>query len=313
MRVLFVMVLAFLILPLAGCGKEKDNPPNNATAGHTSGMPGDEIEAPGDEEMDAEMDDAEAGEMEEMEEMEEEAISDAGEEEIAEEMEAEMTSAEVPGESEFPSESDAGATSAEAPAGGTEKKGLEGFAKKVFNFFGGDKPAGNPTAETAPGDSEEANIMGEEEYTNPEAAGEEDAGEFAGEEGSQKKAPENPTDIPGVEKGTAEYAAVALILKVARGEGEGLAELIDDDAKGLLGELRAENNEEALAKAKELFGRVRKNNSRLQGRDTVIYYQNDKRHIVQFFIRKVQDDKYVVREIRDLGEATARPGRKKGR
>lgn len=106
-----------------------------------------------------------------------------------------------------------------------------------------------------------------------------------------------PTDIKGVKEGTAEYAAVDLILKVDQGIAEGLKSLISEDANGFLRDLRADDPTKALADAKEIFGQVQPVNSRLVDRDTVVTFRNNKEKILQIYVRKVQGE-YVVREVR---------------
>ena len=197
------------------------------------------------------------------------------------------------------------------PAGGDSgKKGLSGFAQKFAGFFTGDKPPAKGTA-TPPAAGEHGEAVDPEMMdmdTAVDPAGETATpmpGELAGEGGQPAQTPAKATDIPGVKEGTPEYAAVSLILKVSRGNTEGLDSLIAEDAKGFLADLRTGKNEKALAEAKELMGRVKQINSRLEERDTVIYFQNDKEKILQFHIRKVQGE-YVVREVRVRPATTRR-------
>ena len=125
-----------------------------------------------------------------------------------------------------------------------------------------------------------------------------------GAEGGQPgQNPKRPTDIKGVKEGTAEYAAVDLILKVDQGIADGLKDLIAEDAKGLLGDLRADDPTQALAEAKEEFGKVQPMSSKLADRDTVVSFRNAKDKILQFYVRKTRGEeegefKFIVRELR---------------
>ncbi len=129
------------------------------------------------------------------------------------------------------------------------------------------------------------------------------------EGGQQNANSRKPTDIRGVKEGTAEYAAVSLILKIAYGESDGLKSLISEDArdaKQLLQSLRADDPAKALAEAKEVIGQVQFVNSRPDDRDTVISFRNKNEKILQFYVRKVQGE-YIVRELRVREATTPNP------
>lgn len=134
-------------------------------------------------------------------------------------------------------------------------------------------------------------------------------GSEGGYEGGQQ-APKKPTDIKGVKEGTAEYAAISLILKVANGEAEGLKSLVSEDANSLLKGLRADDPTKALAEAKELIGQVQPVSSRLVDRDTVVSFRNTNNKILQFYVRKVQGE-YIVRELRVREAEDSTPRRRR--
>ena len=178
---------------------------------------------------------------------------------------------------------------ANSPAGGHG----DNAAKTPASAGHDDDGSGMPTADSAAPASE---IPGTGDPTM------ETPGTQPAEGGQQNANPRKATDIRGVKEGTAEYAAVSLILKVAYGETDGLKSLISEDAKGLLHDLRADDPAKALAEAKEVMGQVQFVNSRPEDRDTVIAFRNKSEKILQFYVRKVQGE-FIVRELR-IREAT---------
>ncbi|MCA9070609.1 MAG: hypothetical protein KDA84_16880, partial [Planctomycetaceae bacterium] len=91
-----------------------------------------------------------------------------------------------------------------------------------------------------------------------------------------------------------------------------LKSLIAEDASGMLKQLRSEDPSKALAEAKEMIGQVKPQNSRLDDRDTIVSFKNDKEKILQFYVRRVQGQ-YVVRDIRVRDAVERTPARRRRR
>ena len=124
-----------------------------------------------------------------------------------------------------------------------------------------------------------------------------------------RQSAKKPTDIPGVKEGTAEYAAVELLLKIGNRDSEGLETLIAEDADGLLKKLRSDP-EKAFDEAKEAISLWKPQNSRLGDRETLVLFRNNKDKILQLHVRRIQGE-YRVRELRVLEAVTRTPVRRR--
>lgn len=288
MRLCFLLALAVLVLPLSSCAK-KDGDSNAVANNNSSDNMNSDSEGMGEEMMDDGMENPDEA-MGDMEGMEDGMFEEMPEGDIDPAAEGDPMF-ENPTEAEPMPEGDIDPATSEMPPGEGDPMFESPPDGEVPAGEGEPMPEGDPMFEGAPGDF----------------AG--DGAEGGGGRGGA--VPAKPTDIPGVKEGTPEYAAVDFILKVTRGETEALKPLIAEDVDGLLKKLRsAEESEKAVQEAKDLIGQVKPQSTRLEDRDTIVSFKNDKDKILQFYVRRIQGE-YVVREIRVREAVERTPNRRR--
>jgi len=299
MRLVFLLAFGMLVLPLSGCAKKEKDESSTTNSNQNDSTQDNEVaeEEATEEAGDGEMNEGkeeypEEGMPEEVADAELNSPNASGHAEPPEEgASAELT---TPEDAEYGEPPEAGAsaelTTPEDAEYGEPPAEPEGTTPDDPEFTESEYPEeGNPPEgeEGLEGDSPELT-----DSENPEGIGE--------GEGVNRQSvgiPEKPTDIRGVKEDTAVYAAVDLLLKIGRGESEGLKELIAEDADEMLSRLRSEP-EKTFEEAQEIIGRWKPISSRGDNRDTIIYFLNNKNKVLQVFVRRIQG-KYRVRELRE--------------